>query len=545
MWEDTFTGLCKFRARWLMRAGDLPHDAAKRLQKSREEACVDRKNDSPQGKAQRNRDDGKMDEVFLTPRTEDLELQSVVKPVTLSVSKGNQGSDGEAPAKNVDKRDKKAGPKLVHAYCPSSGEFTELSDSDGILARARVRLAANASSLSDKDKDKEGGMKRGPAADGWLPHKSRALQTRGRGRARGRGAGRGGNSRAAAKTKPSTTTSSRSRSPSNFLEDESDESEAVPEADDEPWEEGDDGDSDSENDAGAGNGGSVASGGPKSSDDANAAAPTRPTRPRRSQRPPALSDSSSAVAPGHDGEGKSSRPTPVTPQQMPRRPRAPVIRRHGPLPPRPRRLAMPPTIGQGLPKGAANSASVGRTSAFSAPRVTPSATPHSTTRLASGKGKASTPHSSPSSTAAEADPERSAGPPSKRKKGVPAAAGGKPLGVGPSHYPPRRTPVGKDYQADIPDLLPPDERDASIPPAMAARIVSSSTPGRVLDAYCRAALGWILSESSAAPASRSISCGVDVSSGVVANGRGFQDDHAVSLGWPSGDVRVGSGVGEA
>lgn len=447
MWEDTFTGACKFRARWLLRACDLPQDALRRLRKLREESSQKQNDENPHEET-RHKDD--TDEVFLTPRTEDLELRMIAKPATLFVCT----SEGGETLRNCEG---KPGPRFTHKFCPSTGEFSVLSLTEEVIVRAKARQAD--ATVASSGSDKEGSTtKRGSTADGWLPQKGRSLATRGRGRGRGRG-GRGG-PRGSSRARV-TGTQNRSQSPANFPErDGSDESEAVQDPD-EAWEEGDDGVSDSDSDADfeSSYGSVVVS--PKTAQDEDDVGSKKTARQRRSQRAAAASDSGTTALACDEEKNVSKTNRPNT-HQLPRRPRAPVSRRQGPLPPRPRRLAMPPTLAQGIAKSSSSSMSNSGTSAPCAPRATP---PMKTRPTTTGKGKVSPTQSSPITAMAEV--ERPSYVPTKRRK----VTAGKALAMNTSHYPPRRTSVGKEYQAEIPDLLPPDKQDRQ-PPENVPRMVS-------------------------------------------------------------------------
>lgn len=439
MWEDTFTAACKFKARWLIRAGDLPEDA-RRSRKSRRESADDKKDSGTPAKVkQRDEGDDEDEEgdVFLTPRTEDVELRMVMKRANISVK-------GSGEAEGPPKRGGKLGLRLTHSFCRANGEFAELSDGDAVVVRARARqaeaIAAAAASGVSSGSDKESGsVKRGSTADGWLPQKGKSLATRGRGRGRGRGAGRS-SSRGGTRTRVSN---SRSQSPANVPEqDASEESEPGPDPDDEPWEEGDDGVTDSDSDADFASSYGSVNVSPNTSKEDERNELKKTGRQRRSQRTSGASENDPAGEVHTNGED-TPRSSTTSSQQMPRRPRAPATRRQGPLPPRPRRLAMPPAIVQGIPKG--NGSSGSRMSTLYASR----STPPMKTRL----GTVVKERVSPSqSTERDTDTER---PPYKRRKAVTL---GKVLSMGPSDCPQRSTPVGKEYQAEIPDLLPPEKR---------------------------------------------------------------------------------------
>lgn len=585
MWEDTFTAAYKFRARWLIREADLPEDALGRLRKSRKantrhddsnisstssspssatsEMPSGKRNDNARRAKPKEEDDcdegiaSPNDEVFLTPRTEDLELRMIAKPASLSVTTPSAELETETtqaqPPKKVGKRTEYT-PRLTHAFSPSGGgEFSALPNGDPILTRARIRHAEAAAAASPSTA-KEGGspttvVKREHGTlQGWLPQKKvvRSLATRGRGR--GRGQRSGGPSRdnsgpcagSGALEESSGSAPDRSRLPSSGRstpeQNWSEESDATSEpkanpgdANDESWEEGDDnmsesdGDGDSDlaldfakNDGGPTRIASSASDESKApnvkdkdgdkdahGDDADNCLPRKSVRQQKSQRSSvapspscALSSTVDVITSANEGTAINDKlkfsTTDITavdidsnPHQSTRRLRAPASKRQGPLPPRPRRLAMPPVLGSRVDASGGNTAAPGvaKTSTVPTSILYRSDGPTVKTRffaVADGSKVYPTRSRSPVATAGEG------GPPTpyisgKRKRGSGAAgsACGKASSASSSQgeqdqhldYPPRRTPVGPDYQAEIPDLLPPDQREPPVSARSGTRMV--------------------------------------------------------------------------
>ncbi|CAM9743090.1 unnamed protein product [Ectocarpus sp. 6 AP-2014] len=174
MWEDTFTGLFKFRARYLVYASDLPEDAIARLGKARlafegkgttgsnsgVEVASASNPSSPLSKRDQKADD---DEVFLTDKREDLDAVLIDKPVTLCV-----GIRDDSPAgwkRNL-------GPRLTHSFDASSGEFTPVERTDAIAKRARIRLVEAVARASRRAEE---GSQRAMQSSGWLLPKRRTV----------------------------------------------------------------------------------------------------------------------------------------------------------------------------------------------------------------------------------------------------------------------------------------------------------------------------------------------------------------------------------
>ena len=165
MWEDTFTGVFKFRARLLMHASELPRDVLSRL-------CAARRtfsNGIRSTKHDKRCGDGETEynEVFLTPRMEDLEVRLIVRPVTLSVT---SSPETVIPVE----LEEKMGPRLTHTYDDSTGDFAPVDDNDPIFKHARVResKAVDTASRANQEHDtakNEDSVK----STGWLlPNRS-------------------------------------------------------------------------------------------------------------------------------------------------------------------------------------------------------------------------------------------------------------------------------------------------------------------------------------------------------------------------------------
>ena len=171
MWEDTFTGVFKFRARWLVQASDLPADTLPRLQKIRQASAGDYS--ATGSKTSSNKDQHESDEFFLTERVRDLDVRAIVKPITLCVSTST--TTAVYPGWKG-----KMGPRLTHAFSDKSGDFSPLEGADPILKRARVRQANAVALASRADQEREAAKsgKPIPKSNGWLLPKRGAYQRR-------------------------------------------------------------------------------------------------------------------------------------------------------------------------------------------------------------------------------------------------------------------------------------------------------------------------------------------------------------------------------
>lgn len=522
MWEDTFTGVFKFRGLLLIRIEDLPAEALARLAESRladasrkkrrsagdKKTSIKKMSENDKSGPDQGVEDGDSvsgkNEVFLTEKAEDLEVNAIARPVVLSVTEidadGKVANDPTPPqVSGRGKRVRTTGdsrPRLTHAYSHLTGDFSELRSADAILVRARIRRAQEIdASDMDVDSDKEHVKEENTPtqnnskgrSEGWLRQKVTSnLATRGRGRGRGRatsgGAGRGSGASGRGKTRtgPQAYTTS-DQDEEEEVSGESD-AEVEPDPNDEPWEEGEDGMTDSDTDAdfsgGSRNAGpngkrisssaATATTGTASTNDTDeddATGPRKAHRHRRAQRSPAPITQTQSTSPANDEwEPESAKPKASDPEaaansrpQSQRRPRAPASRRHGPLPTRPRRLALPP--GPALPEVTGDGPSPVADATVSTPAIAIRTRPMRT-RLASGaKGKGIANDGTSSSMAD--------GVSGKRKRN----GSGKASALGQTDYPPLRTPVGKEHQAEIPNLLPKEQRDAP-PVGNGTRMVS-------------------------------------------------------------------------
>ena len=172
MWEDTFTGVFKFRARWLIHANDLPKDVLSRLRAARR--SFSRSGRPSKGDTQRC-DDEVGDEVFLTPITDDLEVRLISRPVTLSVT--------TSPGTEITMElEGKMGLRLTHTYDDSTGDFVPVDDTDSILKRARVRHSEAVDIAFNENQEHEAAKIGEPVkSTGWLLPKRRIFGRKGRG----------------------------------------------------------------------------------------------------------------------------------------------------------------------------------------------------------------------------------------------------------------------------------------------------------------------------------------------------------------------------
>ena len=168
MWEDTFTGVFKLRAQWLIHASDLPEDASSRLRPAR-------RSFSHSSHPSKGGTRGYEDEVFLTPRTDDLEIGLIVRPIMLSV----------APSPGTEtlmKLEGKMGPRLTHTYDESTGDFAPVDATDPILKRARVHQS-KVFDIASRANETHATVKNGEPvkSTGWLLPKRRAFDRKDRG----------------------------------------------------------------------------------------------------------------------------------------------------------------------------------------------------------------------------------------------------------------------------------------------------------------------------------------------------------------------------
>lgn len=434
MWEDTFTGVFKFRARWLVFRSDLPHESLSILREARlasERTNVDQ---SVSGDSS-SEDDPNDVEVFLTSKTEDLELRRVIKPNTLSVitkATADIPSDWKG----------ETGPRLTHEYDDSKDEFVLLEHSQAILRRARARQSEAVAIASRADQEKEAVRNGKPLckSNGWLLPKGSAFRTKKKGKGPDGKPGSGSGRR-----RPTT------RMLDLDCSKKSESEEAVRTKDVER--------------------GAVGNGDGETTDSDMDPIVARTTLGDEKQNTPRKSarQGQSLRTPNRDPEVDSSADIAVAAYMPQRRSLAPENKRQGHRPPRPRRLAMPP-MAVGETAWAVTAAKGGAPTAAAFPPTATIAARLARTRMAKGARSKSSLNSSPSSSKdAAGNSIREASASGKRKKTAAKAATSDE-----SEYPPRRTPVGKDYQVDIPELLSVDERKSPAA-GIGARMVSRTT----------------------------------------------------------------------
>ena len=441
MWEDTFTGVFKFRARWLVQASDLPADALRR-RRTLLQATADEHNTTG-GEIHLDKDQDWPDEVFLTKRVKDLEVRSIVKPVTLCVS--SSGTTAVSPERNH-----KMGPRLTHEFCDTTCDFHLLEGTDPILKRARVRQANAIALASRADQEHEAAKSGNPIvkSNGWLLPKRGVFERRG-----GRITARGAESGVEIAARSSTTSGSNLSSslPRVDIDETSDDSgpDELPASEDDEWKEGDEGEDATDSDSDS----------PGKSQTTFSADEGFTQRKSARQRKSKLSSNhDDAVAKDFLELNPRAQPCPAPAPStsgptFQRRRRTPFKKRQGPLPPRPRRLAMPPMAQEPL---IAHVCEELRHNNVKSSVVVKLVRPVRT-RMSLGlrpKASLALTRSSSMEDAGKATPPLSISS-SKRKRSV---ANKTTQGANRSDHPPLRTLVGKDYQTDIPDLLSADER---------------------------------------------------------------------------------------
>ena len=507
MWEDTFTGVFKFRARWLVQLSDLPANTLRRLRKSRQACAVD--HEATGRKTSSNKVENESDEVFLTNKVRDLEVRAIVKPIMLCVSAST--TTAVSPG-----RKDKMGPLLTHAFCDKSGDFYPLEGTDPILKRARVRQANAVALASRADQETEAAKSGKPIvkSNGWLLPKRGVFQRRS-GRESAREAVLGIDI-----VKPSLNKTERPVSPPimNIAMSDDSGTEEPPNSEDGEWNEGEDDDDDGMDPVS-----------PKNSR-ANLSVsksfkPRKSARQRKSQQSP---DSDAVLAADADAENLSETqaggscgtqmeecpqakaedsskrrvddpsaahvqvcseaklvdsfksktddysetqeincsestveecsqsniyPSPSTSAPtLQRRRRVSSNKRRGPLSPRPRRLAMPPIAEEPL---ASHLGEAPPPASAKAP-VQVKVTRPVRTRMSMGlrpKSIPALPRTASVVDTGKASPQLSTATKRKRSGATKTAQA-----ANRSDYPPLRTSVGKDYQTDIPDLLSDEER---------------------------------------------------------------------------------------
>lgn len=438
LWEDAFTGVFMFRARWLVHASDLPPVKLLRLKTSRQVAATDRSatgSETPLGKSQ----DG-AGEVFLTNRVKDVEVRFIVRPITLCVS--SNGTPAESSERNH-----KIGPRLTHAFLAASGEFRPLEYTDPILKRARVRQA-NAVAFASRAYQEHQTAKSGKPivkSNGWLLPKRRTFERRG---AQTAACGGGDGVVITATSFKSTESHVKVTSPSVDIGDESNEcgADAPLDSEDGEWKEGDDTDAtDRHSDA------------PRKSHPTLSVGESfiqrKSPRQRKSQLSPTPLDAKVENCSKANSEANICSVGPTTSPIYQRRRRVPFKKRQVALPPRPRRLAIPtmaeePVIGhvcKASPLASAELSMEVKAIRSVRTRISLGSRPQSSAPL---------PRSSPMEEVGKASPQLSSS--TKRKRGV---ANKTTQGANRSDDPYLRTRVGEAHQTDIPDLLSADERN--------------------------------------------------------------------------------------
>ncbi|CAM9743160.1 unnamed protein product [Ectocarpus sp. 6 AP-2014] len=446
MWEDTFTGLFKFRARYLVYASDLPDDAVAGLVEARRASegkgtngsMIDAKaapasNRSPPLSKRGQKAD--CDEVLLTNKREDLDVVLIVKPITLRV-----GAQDDASARwtyNV-------GPRLTHSFDASSGEFTPVERKEAIVKRARIRLVETVARGSRRAEEVAAADSGQPLtqSSGWLLPKRRA-----KGPAAVKGSADGRGSIAAAASVGGTVSA---REPS---EGESSDGEDL-KSDDPEWE-NDDQDSDYASDASS------------STDTQNHNALEMPVR-KSSRRKKSLSQRyDHGVDPSCDDKIQTSPSSPphAVPAVTPPMRETPLVPQRNvgqqePLPERPRRLAMPPVEGMPALSSTRSAQPLGSSSTATPPKAGGSVQ----TRAGSMGATPSSPTPSVSRCSVEGARDAGGATESKYRRSIAGtrtsgrSAKAAVDGAESSDCAPQQILVGDDYQADIPDLLSAEER---------------------------------------------------------------------------------------
>eukprot|EP00752_Nemacystus_decipiens_P008516 g7605.t1 len=455
MWEDTFTGVSKCHVRWLVHSSDLPEDAFSRLQAARRafadedkeeeeeadqdsgkdkgkhpavkgelqspsqaSASNDKKRDGGNGKNKDNDDDN---EVFLTGKTEDLDVRLIVKPVTLSVAKA-----AKAPALPLPTSLKgKLGPRFSHAFDAATGDFIPVEPTDAVIKRQRARqeeAVARASRLAEESAAATSRKRPLSRNNGCLMPKRR--------------------SGAAAESSGGTAAASVRDSDDSEVdssEAEADEPEEEPaKSDDMEWDiERDNDDSDS------------------TDMDLQQLSELPPRKSARRRKPLVFDDESVKDS----GSPAPSPPEPhvvdgaITPPPL-----APIKQEQS-LRKRPRRLAMPPAEGEpGPPPADAEDSS--------APLLDTDGRSVRTRKASADARERTPPYPALASRRLSIAGKRKRGRPTKAAAAAAAASAGE---VEEADFPPRRTPVGDAHQVAIPDLLSYAARkDGALPPPKGA-----------------------------------------------------------------------------
>lgn len=104
------------------------------------------------------------DEVFLTSDLEDLDVCCMVKPVALNVTPSVKYDSPE-------ERVCRTGPRLSHAFDASSGTFAPVESTDAVIERAKLQhLEALPHASRSEDDTFRKGRKEAIESDGWLLH---------------------------------------------------------------------------------------------------------------------------------------------------------------------------------------------------------------------------------------------------------------------------------------------------------------------------------------------------------------------------------------
>ncbi|CAM9221840.1 unnamed protein product [Ectocarpus fasciculatus] len=445
MWEDTFTGSFKFRARYLVYASDLPDDAVAQLGEARRESegkgrsgsMSDDKADSPcNRKSPLSERDHKAqcNDVFLTNKREDLDVVLIVKPITLRVGAHDDLSAGWKY--NVE-------PRLTHSFDACSGEFTPVERTDAIAKQARIRLVETVARGSRRAEEIAAAESDHPArqSTGWLLPRRR---TKGPPAAKG-SAGRRGSVAAAASMGDTVSDGEPS-------ERESSKGEAL-KSDDPEWEK-DDRDSEYPSDL-------------SDSTDKRNHNPLKLEARKSSRRKKSLGQEyDQGVDPSSEDtiQMNPSSPPLAVPAVTPPMRETPLVpqraaEQQGSLPRRPRRLAMPPV--EGMPSLSSRRSEELLSSSLTT--TPPKAGGSIQTRAGNTEVTFSSPTLSTSHRSAEASRDAGGATRSKcrrsigvvRTRGFAKAAVD---GVEKSDCAPEQILVGNDYQADIPDLLSAEDR---------------------------------------------------------------------------------------
>ena len=438
MWEDTFTGVFKFRARWLLLASELPADALPRLRATRQTFAAGHSAAGSKTPSSIDQDDAT--EVFLTNRVKDLEVRTIVRPITLCVS--TSGTAEVSPG-----RRHKMGPRLTHAYCDKSGDFRPLEGTDPVLKRARVRQANAVALASRADQENEAAKSGKPIvkSNGWLLPKRGAFERRGE---RATALVEGGAVESVAPSSNSTRSHSSSGVPIVGIKDASEDSvpDETPNSEDSEWKEGegDEDATDSDSD-------SPRKSNPTVSVD-EGCTQRKSARRRKSQLSPAADAEAAKDCAEEKAEEKACSSRSIAPPTFQRCRRAPSKKRQGPRLPRPRRLAMPPMTDEPLiahvcdapPHSSAKSSVAVKIVRPVRTRISLGLRPNPSLAL---------PRTASMEDVGKPSPQFSIS--IKRKRSV---ASKTTQGANRSDYPPLRTLVGKDYQTDIPDLLSAGEK---------------------------------------------------------------------------------------